>query len=100
MEMNEQNVKEELQAEIVMYPSEDDLEYPSEVLKLESDFIEDKDQEDKLWKARTGLTEETICGAIETIVFMNDKPVSINKIKSLIDEDIPLRVIVVLHWPK
>lgn len=91
--MNEQNVKEELQAEIVMYPSEDDLEYPSEVLKLESDFIEDKDQEDKLWKARTGLTEETICGAIETIVFMNDKPVSINKIKSLIDEDIPLRVI-------
>ncbi len=93
MEMNEQNVKEELQAEIVMYPSEDDLEYPSEVLKLESDFIEDKDQEDKLWKARTGLTEETICGAIETIVFMNDKPVSINKIKSLIDEDIPLRVI-------
>ena len=115
MEMNEQNVNEEigtqtmkselpeglvctndeveLAPEDIMYPNDEELEFPEEVLKLESDFIEDADQEDKLWKARTGLNEDTICGAIETIIFMNDKPVSINKIKSLIDEDIPLRVI-------
>lgn len=79
--------------EMALMPSESDLEYPEEYLKLESDFADEKLQEDKLWKARTGLNEETICGAIETIVFMSDKPVPLMKIKSLIDDDIPLRVI-------
>ncbi len=79
--------------EMVLMPSDADLEFPEEYLKLESDFADEKLQEDKLWKARTGLNEETICGAIETIVFMSDKPVPLMKIKSLIDEDIPLRVV-------
>lgn len=79
--------------EMALMPSEADLEYPEEYLKLESDFADEKLQEDKLWKARTGLNEETICGAIETIVFMSDKPVPLMKIKSLIDDDIPLRVV-------
>ena len=43
--------------------------------------------------ARTGLNTDTLCGAIETIIFMSDKPVSILKIKSLIDEEMPLKVI-------
>jgi segregation and condensation protein B len=46
-----------------------------------------------LWQARTGLTNDTLCGAIETIIFMSDKPVSIQKIKALIDIDMPLKVI-------
>ncbi len=79
--------------EETIFPCDEDLEYPQEFLKLESDFLEDKDQEDKLWKARTGLNEDTICGAIETILFMSDKPVAIVKIKNLIDEDMPLRVV-------
>ncbi|WP_419168889.1 SMC-Scp complex subunit ScpB [Halobacteriovorax sp.] len=79
--------------EMALMPSDDDLEYPEEYLKLESDFADEKLQEDKLWKARTGLNEETICGAIETIVFMSDKPVPLMKIKALIDDDIPLRVV-------
>ncbi|MFG1500707.1 SMC-Scp complex subunit ScpB [Halobacteriovorax sp. XZX-3] len=87
----EEEMVEEL--EMALMPSDEDLEFPEEYLKLESDFADEKLQEDKLWKARTGLNEETICGAIETIVFMSDKPVPLMKIKSLIDEDIPLRVV-------
>lgn len=62
----DEEMSEEL--EMALMPSEADLEYPEEYLKLESDFADEKLQEDKLWKARTGLNEETICGAIETIV--------------------------------
>jgi len=46
-----------------------------------------------LWLARTGLNADSLCGAIETIIFMNDKPVSIQKIRALIDQDMPLKVI-------
>jgi len=60
---------------------------------LELDYFDVDQQEEKLWQARTGLNLETLCGAIETIVFMGDRPISINKIKNLIDEDMPLRVI-------
>ncbi len=75
-------------------PSEEDLLYPGqEVLELEADFLDDEKQEDSLWQARTGLNFDSLCGAIETIIFMSDKPVPISKIKSLIDEDMPLRVI-------
>lgn len=86
-------LEEDESEEMVLYPNDEDLEYPDEVLKLELDYMDNKLQEDKLWKARTGLNEETICGAIETIVFMSDKPVPLLKIKSLIDEDMPLRVL-------
>lgn len=75
-----------------LFPSELDLAYP-EVLQMELDCFLDEDQEDKLWMARTGLNNETLCGAIETIIFMSDRPVPLNKIKSLIDEDLPLRVV-------
>lgn len=76
------------------YPSDNDLLYPGEEpLEMELDYFDDEKQEDKLWQARTGLTFDTLCAAIETIVFMSDKPMSINKIKSLVDEDMPLRVI-------
>lgn len=75
-------------------PSEEDLLYPGqEMLELEANFLDDEKQEDSLWQARTGLNFDTLCGAIETIIFMSDRPVPINKIKGLIDEDMPLRVI-------
>ena len=76
------------------FPSDSDLLYPGEeALEMELDYFDDEKQEDKLWQARTGLSFDSLCAAIETIVFMSDKPLSINKIKSLIDEDMPLRVI-------
>lgn len=84
---------DEMEVELTLFPNNDDLSYPIENLKLELDYMDEKLQEDKLWKARTGLNDETICGAIETILFMSDKPISLQKIKALIDEDMPLRVI-------
>lgn len=76
------------------FPAEQDLLYPGqEMLEMELEFLDDEKQEDTLWQARTGLNFESLCGAIETVIFMSDKPVGINKIKALIDEDMPLRVI-------
>ncbi|MBL6989435.1 MAG: SMC-Scp complex subunit ScpB [Bacteriovoracaceae bacterium] len=50
-------------------------------------------EEDTLWPIRTGLDEDTLCGAIETIIFMSDKPVSLVHIKRVIDPDMPLKVV-------
>lgn len=55
--------------------------------------IQDEKQEEVLWQARTGLNYDSLCGAIETIIFMSDKPVPLMKIRKLIDEELPLRVI-------
>lgn len=73
---------------VVLYPHESDLEMPT--LLMDSDSIV---SDEVLWQARTGLNSDTLCGAIETIIFMSDKPVSIQKIKMLIDEEMPLKVI-------
>ncbi|MGZ3790358.1 MAG: SMC-Scp complex subunit ScpB [Bacteriovorax sp.] len=92
------------------FPSEEDLEFPSELLAAEegaaveiasdvvteeaiTEMVSDMISDELLWQARTGLNSDTLCGAIETIIFMSDKPVSIQKIKALIDEDMPLKVI-------
>ncbi len=61
--------------------------------ELELDHFSDKEQEEKLWMARTGLDYNTLCGAIETLIFMSDKPLSLNKIKNMIDPDMSIRVI-------
>ena len=79
----------------VRYPSEEHLEFP---IEMSSSYAEEVQEEnlipnELLWQARTGLNLDTLCGAIETIIFMSDRPVSITKIKSLIDEDMPLKVI-------
>lgn len=60
---------------------------------LDLNHYDEKDQEDMLWQARTGLNVDTLCGAIETIIFMSDRPISIQKIKAQIDNELPLRVI-------
>ncbi|MBC7428275.1 MAG: SMC-Scp complex subunit ScpB [Bacteriovorax sp.] len=94
------------------YPSEADLELPAMELSSTDAAVEPATEEvmdewidamaddsdsivsdEVLWQARTGLNLDTLCGAIETIIFMSDKPVSIQKIKALIDVDMPLKVI-------
>jgi segregation and condensation protein B len=60
---------------------------------LDLDYFDPELQEDKLWQARTGLDEESLKGAIETIIFISDKPVSLERVRKLIDEDLPLRVV-------
>ena len=73
-------------------PQTEEQEAESE-FEFELDPFEQKEQEDKLWQARTGLNYESLCGAIETIIFMSDRPISLKKIKSHIDQDLPLRVL-------
>ena len=68
-------------------------DFTKEEFSLDLNFFNEKEQEDMLWQARTGLNSETLCGAIETIIFMSDKPVNLQKIKSQIDPDLPLRVV-------
>ena len=98
------------------FPSEEDLELPifemaeldenieisaaaTEVKnEIENEIIDESFSDsivsdEVLWQARTGLNPDTLCGAIETIIFMSDKPVSIQKIKSLIDAEMPLKVV-------
>ncbi len=60
---------------------------------LELNHYDQKEQEDKLWQARTGLNFETLCGSVETLIFMSDRPISLQKIKAQIDEELPLRVL-------
>ena len=64
-----------------------------ESFSLDLNHFDEKEQEDMLWQARTGLNLETLCGAIETIIFMSDRPIAIQKIKTQIDVELPLRVI-------
>ena len=78
-------------AEVAETQSEDVLN--TESFSLDLNHFDEKEQEDMLWQARTGLNTETLCGAIETIIFMSDRPIAIQKIKTQIDNELPLRVI-------
>jgi segregation and condensation protein B len=66
-----------------------------ENLSLDEDFIEELSQKDESlsWKAETGLNEDSLCGAIEAIIFMNDKPCGLAQLKNQLGESIPLRMI-------
>lgn len=85
---------EEIETLEAKFPEGLDALFPDDTdFSLELDHFDPVEQEDKLWQHRTGLNEETLCGAIETIIFMSDRPVSLERIKKLIDEDMPLRVV-------
>lgn len=64
-----------------------------ESFNLDINHYDEKEQEDMLWQARSGLNFDTLCGAVETLIFMSDRPISLQKIKAQIDEELPLRVL-------
>lgn len=45
------------------------------------------------WEEETGFTAETLSGAIETLIFMSDRPISLAKIRKMTDERLPLKII-------
>lgn len=90
MNDTEINYQWDLSTEVEM---EVEVEIDKDEFALEQSHYDEKTQEDMLWQARTGLNPETLCGAIETIIFMSDRPISIQKIKAQIDTELPLRVI-------
>ena len=61
-------------------------------LTLDTSIIDEIEKEES-WKDRTGLDFDGLCGAVETIIFMNDKPVPLLRIKKVIDEEIPLKIL-------
>lgn len=50
--------------------------------------VEEEEQKllEDMWRSRTGLNEETLCGAIEALIYMSEKPLTIQKIKNLWSE--------------
>ena len=52
-----------------------------------------KQQPEQEWMERTGLDQDSLCGVIETILFVSDRPVKIQKIRAHLDKEMPLRVI-------
>ncbi len=91
--MENNNTHENLELENLSLNAETSEPKVEDNFALELEPFEQKEQEDKLWQARTGLNFDSLCGAIETIVFMSEKPITLQKIKSYIDEDLPLRVL-------
>lgn len=95
--MNDINYEWDLSTEVEA-PAVEEIAAASEEVavdefNLDLNHYDEKEQEDMLWQARTGLNPDTLCGAIETIIFMSDRPISIQKIKAQIDAELPLRVI-------
>ncbi len=75
------------------FDSQTETPEAKESFSLELSHYDQKEQEDMMWQARTGLNPDTLCGAVETLIFMSDRPISIQKIKAQIDEELPLRVL-------
>jgi segregation and condensation protein B len=93
MDMNDINYEWDLSAEEAATKELSTVEPAEAPFTLDLNHYDEKEQEDMLWQARTGLNPDTLCGAIETIIFMSDRPVSIQKIKAQIDNELPLRVV-------
>lgn len=90
---NDINYEWDLSVEEIAKAEISEVETSVDEFSLELNHYDEKMQEDMLWQARTGLNPDTLCGAIETIIFMSDRPISIQKIKAQIDAELPLRVI-------
>src|SRR5690606_33214911 len=91
--MSDINYEWDLSVETVAMEEISVVEPENDEFALDLSHYDEKEQADMLWQARTGLNPATLCGAIETIIFMSDKPISIQKIKAQIDPELPLRVI-------
>lgn len=70
----------------------DSQEISTETFSFELDLLDPVEQGWREITERSGLTPDALCGAIETVLFMSDRPVSLNKLKIVIDEMIPLKI--------
>lgn len=93
IELQEENNEEDDKNEADFESEAQEISSEVPEFELELDFADPEKQEDKEWKERTGLNEDTLCGALETIIFMSDRPVNLSKLKNYIDPEMPLRVL-------
>ena len=71
----------------------DELEQNNLLEKVDEVVISDELSNELDWQESSGLDFDELCGAMETIIFMSDRPVPLLKIKKLIDEKIPLKTL-------
>ena len=93
MENGESILACEESPELVGNDSEPLSENQTSDFQLESPYFDPEKQMEVEWRGRTGLNDDTLKGAIETIIFMSDRPISLVKIRDYIDKYIPLRVL-------
>ena len=57
--------------------------------------MENEKNEEQDWMERTGLNMDSLCAAIETMIFVSDSPLDLQKIRDRIDRDkkIPLKLV-------
>lgn len=96
-DISESKIETKLEEEMTV---EDDVQVEQEAQDVTSEdynlVLEEFDiekREDQEWQDRTGLNVDTLCGALETVIFMSDRPVPLIKMRNLIDEELPLRVL-------
>ncbi len=73
--------------------NESDENEKSDSFSFNVEYLDPESAEDEQWRKRTGLDDDGLSGALETIIFMSDKPISVKKMQKLIDDGIPLNVI-------
>ena len=73
--------------------AEQDNQEESKDFKLELLDFDPQKQEDHLWQEQTGLTPTTLAAALETLIFMQDRPISLLQLRELIHPNLPLRAI-------
>ena len=56
---------------------------------LEAQYLDDE----KRWMASSGLDKDTLCGAVETVVFLSERPLSVKKIGACVGEEVPVEAI-------
>jgi len=93
MENNESILVNEESPDLMDNESEPISENKAVDFELESPFFDPEKQMEAEWRDRTGLNDDTLKGAIETIIFMSDRPIPLVKIRDYIDKFIPLRVL-------
>ena len=71
--------------------AEENKAIDTSLMKL--DFLDPAEQENFEWKDELGMGEEDLCGLLESLIFMSDRPMSIDKMKKHISDKLPLRVI-------
>ena len=71
-------------------PASDTAEF-----SLKLDYADEVKQSDQEWMERSGLDHHSLCGAIESIIFISDRPVKTQKLRDHLDpkKQMPLRVI-------
>ena len=87
-----ETVESSQEVKVEVAPESDNAEI-NEDFSLELISFDPEKQTEEEWQEKTGLTPDSLSAAIETMIFMNDRPVSLQHLRELIHPQLPLRAI-------